>query len=132
MAEHGSNRAANLAVFEREAEVIAAQQLDLLAQMEAQLRAVHRMMRGIEKLRAERLRIGPELTNGQRGTTLASLATDITAIDQELQVQHQTCFEMQQSIREMQRRLATLRTLAAIPSDNDGEPEGSSDGSRQA
>ena len=84
-------------------------QLDLLAQREAQLRAVHHTMRCIEKLRDAKHRVGPELTNGDRNDTLTVLASEITAIDRELAVQHQSCEHMQRYIRQMQARLTALR-----------------------
>ena len=102
-------RAAGLKAFEAEAEKMVVHQIDLVVQLEAQLRAVHRTMRAIGKLRSGRHRLGPELSNGQRGNTLTTLAAEIQAIDQELQVQHQSCLDMQRSIREMQRQLAALR-----------------------
>jgi hypothetical protein len=49
--------------FEAEAELLAVHQLDLLSQLEAQLRAVHKTMRIIEKLRSEKHWIGPRLGN---------------------------------------------------------------------
>jgi hypothetical protein len=68
------NRTAVLRAFEGEAEVLVVYQLDLLAQLEAQLRAVQHTMRCIEKLRATNNRVGPELTNAGRGETLKILA----------------------------------------------------------
>jgi hypothetical protein len=90
-----------IAAFESEAEVLAAHQLDLLSQLEAQLRAVHHTMRCIERLRGSKHRIGPELTNGERRGTLKTLASELAAIDTEPNVQHQSCEDMQQSIRAM-------------------------------
>ena len=89
--------------------MLAAYQLDLLSQLEAQLRAVHHTMRCIEKLRGAKQRVGPELTNTQRGDTLKTLSSELAAIDKELNVQHQSCKEMQRSIREMQTQLSALR-----------------------
>ena len=104
-----ANRAAMLAAFEREAEVLAVHQLDLLAQLEAQLRAVQHTMRCIEKLRATKHRVGPELTDAARTETLMMLASELETIDNELQVQHQSCDDMQRTIRDMQARLKPLR-----------------------
>jgi predicted nucleic acid-binding Zn-ribbon protein len=97
------------AAFEAEAEVLAAHQLDLLSQLEAQLRAVHHTMRCIEKLRGAKHRVGPDVTNGQRADALNTLAAELAAIDKELNVQHQSCEDMQRSIREMQAQLSALR-----------------------
>lgn len=104
-----TNRSALLRAFEGEAEVLAVQQIDLLAQLEAQLRAVQHTMRCIEKLRATKDRVGPELTDAGRTDTLKMLASEMEAIDNELQVQHQSCEDMQLTIRDMQARLARLR-----------------------
>jgi chaperonin cofactor prefoldin len=104
-----STRAAVLRAFEGEAEILAVHQLDLLAQLEAQLRAVQHTMRCIEKLRATRHRVGPELTDVGRGETLKVLASELEAIDNELRVQHQSCEDMQRTIGDMQARLKPLR-----------------------
>jgi hypothetical protein len=109
MGRSSSTRSKGIAAFESEAEVLAAHQLDLLSQLEAQLRAVHHTMRCIEKLRGSKYRIGTELTNGERSDTLKTLASELAAIDTELNVQHQSCEDMQQSIRAMQARLSALR-----------------------
>lgn len=109
MADAHPARAERVAAFESEAELLAVHQLDLLAQLEAQLRAVHHTMRCIEKLRGPNLRVGPELTNGQRGDTLHTLASELRAIDAELAVQHQSCEDMQRTIRHMQARLLAWR-----------------------
>ena len=84
-------------------------QLDLLAQLEAQLRAVHHTMRCIEKLRSGKYHVGPELTNGQRRETLEWLSSELTAIDDELHVQQRSCADMQRCIQETQAQLASLR-----------------------
>ena len=72
-----------------EAEVLAAYQLDLLARIEHQLRSVHKTMRQIEKLRSSQHRVGPELSNGQRGETLERLYTELDALEGELQMQRE-------------------------------------------
>jgi hypothetical protein len=59
-------------------------QLDLIAQLEFQLRCVHQTMRHIEKLRSAQGRVGPELSDGQRGNTLARLSDDIAEVDRQL------------------------------------------------
>jgi ATP-dependent Lon protease len=132
MVEDDAIRAAGIKAFEAEAEKIVVHQLDLVAQLEAQLRAVHRTMRAIEKMRTARYRVGRELSNGQRGTTLTMLAAEIQAIDEELGVQHQSCLDMQRSIREMQARLTDLRMAAAAEAQPERAETGESEGSPQA
>jgi chaperonin cofactor prefoldin len=131
MVEQDPRRATGLKAFETQAEKLMVHQLDLVAQLEAQLRAVHHTMRAIEKMRAARYRVGRELSNGERGTTLEKLADEIQAIDAELQVQHQSCLDMQHSIREMQARLAALRAQAA-PAQSERADTAESEGSSQA
>jgi hypothetical protein len=114
MVEQDSNREAGIAAFEREAEVLVVHQLDLLAQLEAQLRAVHRTMRSIERLRGNQHRVGPEPSNGERIDTLRTLSGELTTIDRELNVQHQSCEDMQRSIREMQARLVAIRREVSV------------------
>ena len=132
MDEHDRVRAAGIKAFEAEAEKIVVHQLDLVAQLEAQLRAVHHTMRAIEKMRAARYRVGRELSNGERATTLTMLAGEIQAIDEELRVQHQSCLDMQRSIREMQARLAALRKEAAAEAQAEAAETDRSEGSPQA
>jgi hypothetical protein len=84
--------AANVrAVVERETEYLVAFQLDLLAQLEHQLRAVHHTMRQIEKLRSAKDRVGDELSNGHKIETLDHLAEELGLIDEELRTQHESC-----------------------------------------
>jgi uncharacterized coiled-coil protein SlyX len=132
MGEHDMVRAAGIKAFEAEAEKIVVHQLDLVAQLEAQLRAVHHTMRAIEKMRAARYRVGRELSNGERATTLTMLAGEIQAIDEELRVQHQSCLDMQRSIREMQARLTALRKVAAADVQSEGAETGGSEDSPEA
>jgi hypothetical protein len=132
MAEDDMARAAGIKAFEVEAEKIVVHQLDLVAQLEAQLRAVHHTMRAIEKMRTARYRVGRELSNGERSTTLTTLAGEIQAIDEELHVQHQSCLDMQRSIREMQARLTALRKVAAADVQFTPAETGASEGSPQA
>jgi hypothetical protein len=83
--------------FEADAEIIAVYRLDLIAQLEAQLRAVHRTLRSLERLRQAG-------TRGARNA-LATLASEIRAIDRELQAQHESCISIQDAIHHMQVRL---------------------------
>jgi uncharacterized coiled-coil protein SlyX len=104
-----SHRAREIGAFEDEAEVLVACQLDLLAQLERQLRAVHKTMRDIEKLRVVRKRVGPELTNGEREDTLAHLSTAVADLDAHISMQHDCCTDMQATITRMRERVAALR-----------------------
>jgi len=99
--------------FEDDAEVLFLQHLDLLAQLEAQLRAVHHTLRGIERLRGGSRRIGPELANGERETILLGLAREIDELDRHLTVEHECCRAMHTTIVALQERVATLKRLAA-------------------
>jgi len=114
--------------LEQDAELLVAYQLDLLAQIEAQLRSVHHSMRGIEKLRGNTYRVGPELSNGQSHHTMTILLKEFAALDAHLEGQHESCRAMQDIVEKMQARLAALRvsTGQALqtgrPSDDDQEP----------
>jgi predicted nucleic acid-binding Zn-ribbon protein len=109
MVPDDSNRARQIALLEREAELLVALQLDLIAQLEFQLRAVHRTMRHIERLRNVRNRVGPELSNGERGDALAHLAHDLTVIEEQAGTQRQSCHDMQDAVTRMQSRVIELR-----------------------
>ena len=98
--------------FEEQAEVLVAHQLDLLAQLERQIRAVHLTLKQIEKLRRPEHRVGAELTNGQRRVVLAALASEVDVIDKALETQHESCADMQRCVHEMRQCLAELRPAA--------------------
>jgi hypothetical protein len=125
MAQGDSNRAQHVRALEEEAEELATYQLDLLALLEHQLRSVHHTMRQIEKLRNARLRVGPELTNGERGDTLARLHVELDAIDREVKAQRQLSSDMHRTVDRMQQRLNTLRKGRKEPASHkaDGDPE---------
>jgi hypothetical protein len=108
------DRQEQLRVIEQDAELLTAQQLDLLAQVESQLRAVHHTMRHIEKLRNVRHRVGPELTNGERAMTLAELAEEVAALDTHLGIEHGCCTDMTVVIGAMQERVRALRRRVAL------------------
>jgi hypothetical protein len=95
---------------EKEAEYLVVHQLDLLAQLERQLRAVHLTMRQIEKLRSPEYRVGNELSNGQKLDTLDYLTKELAAIDQELETQHESCQSMLATVEKMRQRLRQIRT----------------------
>lgn len=109
-------RAAQLASLERDAEILVALQLDLVAQLEYQLRAVHRTMRKIEQLRSAERRVGRELSNGEKATTLNHLTDELTAIDQELNTQHESCREMQSTVDKMRGRLRGMKRASSAES----------------
>ena len=92
-------------------EVLVAHQLDLDAQLEKQLRAVHHTMRRIEQLRGARRRRGGSVTlsNGARENTLDHLSAELTSIDTELDTQHELCLEMQTTVEKMRARLRAMR-----------------------
>jgi hypothetical protein len=103
------DRATTLRHVEAAAELLAIHQIDLIAQLEAQLRAVRHTMRSIERLRDAKHRIGAEPSNGQRDQILAVLASEVAAIDDALHTQHLTCADQQCVIREMQARMHGLK-----------------------
>src|SRR3954452_14586232 len=88
MAEGTRTGAELAAALDNDAEVLALHQLDLLAQLEAQIRAVHHTMRCIETVRSPRFRVGPELTPAERSEALTRLSNELNSIDGELRVQH--------------------------------------------
>ena len=95
--------------LEEMAEWLALEQLDLLAQVEAQLRAVHHTMRGIEKLRGAKKRIGPELSNGERGSVLQGLADEMAHLDEQLTTQAVCCHAMLATVMKMQKRVEAIK-----------------------
>ena len=108
--------------FEEQAEILVAHQLDLLAQLERQIRAVHLTLKQIEKLRRPQHRVGAELTNGQRGGVLTALAAELDMIDKELETQHESCADMQRSVNQMRQCLGELRPTTERPARSAGEP----------
>jgi hypothetical protein len=106
-------RASVVLDFEDDAEILFLQHLDLLAQLEAQLRAVHHTLRGIERLRGGSRRVGPELANGEREAILLGLAREIDELDRNVTVEHECCRSMHTTIVVLQERVATLKHLAA-------------------
>jgi uncharacterized coiled-coil protein SlyX len=117
-------RAHQLEALETDAEVLVAHQLDLVAQLEKQLRAVHHTMRRIEQLRGlKRRRAGSvALSNGARDNTLDHLSGELTSIDVELDTQHELCLEMQTTVEKMRARLRAMRdtSISMPPSDDPG------------
>ena len=105
-------RKSEIVDFEDDAEVLFVQHLDLLAQLEAQLRAVHHTMRRIERLRGGSRHVGPKLTNGERESILLGLAKEIDELDRHVGIEHDCCRAMHTTIGEMQQRVSTLKKLA--------------------
>ena len=99
-------------VVEQEAEYLVVYQLDLLAQLEHQLRAVHQTMRRIETLRSAKDRRSGELSNGQKIDTLDQLTEEFGAIDRDLQTQHESCQLMLATVEQMRERLRHIRRTA--------------------
>jgi hypothetical protein len=99
--------------FEDDAEVLFVQHLDLLAQLEMQLRAVHHTMHAIERLRGGSRRVGPELANGERENILLGLGREIDELDRQIGIEQQCCRAMQTTISVLQQRVATLKRLTA-------------------
>jgi chaperonin cofactor prefoldin len=114
---------AHLEALELDAEMLVAHQLDLVAQLERQLRAVHRTMRQIERLRNAKRRVGPELSNGEKAATLSHLTDELREIDQELNTQHESCLEMQSTVEKMRGRLRAMKRASPADSTSPGEPE---------
>jgi hypothetical protein len=113
MADGDRTRAPILEAFEAHAEWLFVHHLDLLAQIEAHLRAVHHTMRRIERLRGPKLRVGAEPTNGERGTVLKGLSEEIAQLDAQVSEQRQCCNEMQATITDMEQYLQDLKRVAA-------------------
>jgi hypothetical protein len=113
----------SVVAFETDAEFLVLEQLDLLAQVEAQLRAVHHTMRRIEKLRNPKQRVGPELSDGVRGDMLAGLAAELEALDSNLATQHSCCHEMLSTVERMRNRLALAKGQTAPTRDMPPTPE---------
>jgi hypothetical protein len=100
--------------LENEAEMLVVYQLDLLAQVEAQVRAVHHLMRRLNQLRTRNPgQAGVALSNGERSDTMAGLAGEMEAIEKQLSVQQNCCDDMQTTIARMQERLPVLKKVAA-------------------
>ena len=106
------SRASVIQRLEEQAELLNAHQLDLVAQIETHLRAVHQTMRRISSLRSSRHRVGRELTNGEKRATLDALAGEIEAIENQINLQQDTCREMQTIVHRMQEAAGDLRLIA--------------------
>jgi len=102
------SRRQQIAEFEFDAEWLALEQLDLIAQIEAQLRLVRETMHEIERLRQAKSRVGPEPTNGERGTALSVLTKEITGLNEQIGVQGATCRDMLATVERMHRRLTAI------------------------
>jgi hypothetical protein len=109
------DRALEFEVFLQDAEMLAVSHLDLLGQLERQLRAVHQTMRHIDKLRNLKRRVEPAAppSPDQSQTAPTSLDEDIEALDSHLHVEHSCCSHMRDTIIKMQSRVADLRRRAS-------------------
>ena len=107
--EDESTESMGLRALEAAAELLVLHQLDLLAQVEAQVRAVHHTMRRIETLRAAGFRVGPELSHSQREETMRRLAHELASLDAHVSIQHTSCVEMQATVERMRQRLASMK-----------------------
>src|SRR5918994_4564316 len=102
MGESDPKRARRVKAFEVEAETLTTLQLDLLAHLEYQLRSVRQTMRQIEKLRGARHRVGPELSNGERGDALRHLHAELDALQAQIKTQSVMCLDMHKTVTEME------------------------------
>jgi hypothetical protein len=95
--------------------MLAISHLDLLAQLERQLRAVHQTMRHIDKLRHLKRRVEPAapVAADQLHVAPTSLDEDIEALESHLHVEHSCCSHMRDTIIKMQCRVADLRKHAS-------------------
>jgi hypothetical protein len=108
------DRALEFEVFLQDAEMLAVSHLDLLAQLERQLRAVHQTMRYIDKLRNLKRRVEPAALPSEPSQSAAtSLDEDIDALDSHLHVEHSCCSHMRDTIIKMQSCVADLRRRAS-------------------
>jgi uncharacterized coiled-coil protein SlyX len=110
--------------LEEMAEWLVAEQLDLLAQVEAQLRAVHHTMRRVEKLRnAKHRRTGPQLSEDQRRAVLAGLAQELAELDAQVTTQGTCCHAMLVTVAKMQQRMAEIRQASAKAQEGTDAPQ---------
>lgn len=97
--------------------MLAVYQVDVIAQIQHQLRSARHTLRLIERLRADPHRVGPELNDRQRRDTLKALADEWTELDTQLTAQHDCCTDFQTTIAAMLDRLRGGRTArGAAPS----------------
>ena len=109
-------------LFERDTEMLASCQLDLLSQLERQLRAVHHTMLHIDKLRHFAHHVEPEPSTVERQPALTRVDEAIEALDSQLQVEHSCCSHMRDTIIKMQARVADLRRRAPVIDPSPAEP----------
>ncbi|MDQ3349616.1 MAG: hypothetical protein M3545_16845 [Acidobacteriota bacterium] len=107
-------------ILEEMAERLALEQIDLLAQVEAQVRSVRHTMRRIEKLRAARHRVGPELSGSERGTVLRALSGEVKELDEQLNTQASCCQAMATTVEKMQARSREMQLRVVPPASQGG------------
>jgi hypothetical protein len=122
-----SKRVRDLDVLEQDAEMLVVLQLDLLADVERQVRAVHQTMRHIEKLRGVRSRVGPELSDTQRTDTLSTLDDEIVALEEHFAIEQECCSDMHDTIKKMRARLAEMRQRTSPSNNRSVDPSSESD-----
>jgi hypothetical protein len=77
------------------------------------MRAVHRLVRRIQQLRARKPgRTTIPLSNGQKSETMVGLSGELEAVEQQLALQRDCCGEMQATVVRMEERLPGLKTVA--------------------
>ncbi len=111
MADADGKRAQILSTVERLAEWVFTQHLDLLAQAEAQLRALRHRIGRVERLRAAKQRLGAEPSDDERFAVVTGLLDEIARLDEQLILERHCCGEMQKTVSEMHQRLEGLRDL---------------------
>jgi uncharacterized coiled-coil protein SlyX len=82
------------------------------------------MMRDIEKLRTAKKRAGRELSNGQRGDTLAHLNANLDSLEAQLTTQRELCADMHDTLNQMQVKLKKFRQVRAQSSERSAESKG--------
>jgi hypothetical protein len=103
--------------LEREAEILVVQQVDLLAQLEQQLRAAHGMMRHIQKLRGtKRRRPGPRPSILERRGSLEALGREVANLERELDTHRQSCADILRTIDHMLSALQPAEQCAIVRS----------------
>ena len=106
MSMETSDRQQEIEAFEHDAAYLALEQLELVAQLEEELRAVRQTMTHINKLRDAR-----SLSNDQREAALSDLAKGVTVLEQLLDAETTCCAEIKKTIARMFQRVANLRRV---------------------
>lgn len=102
------DRAPQVEFIEHSADLLAVHQLDLLGQIEEELRAVRHTMLAIEQLRPLPNRVIEELPNGEKQKVLEQLTVELKGLDSLLLQQHDTGAAMLAITRQMMYRVRAL------------------------